>query len=360
MGTALSTLISDLEEENGEKVISGTTTAAGATGYLIDTARTEADDYWLGCYVYIKASTESTIVGEERDITANESATGIISVAPNFPAAVPISTTYEIRRKNSRTDYKAAVNFAVLSAQGWRNELAIDDSNIIQEDKLEYTFPSGLLWLAEIWVEQRSILYKRTATGGAAGYLEDTGASFGADVDDETVVIYKGTGVGQSKTISSHTATKLNVSVNFATPPDSTSKYVVKKTSVEELAPLPLVGYRPDMAAEIIKLGAEPADLGQKMIIIYEKAPVKLTSDAQETDIPSRYITLKAMVKIRHKEAGEEGESGASAKFDVQFYEAQAEFFKGQNPPYRLPRKLTEYPVESGVGPNWPYGNPLW
>jgi len=354
----LATLISSLQEENEEVIISGTTTSAGGVDHIIDTARTEADDYWEGCYLYIVSSTESAIVGQERDITSNAASAAKVYIAPNFSAAVPTGTAYEIRRKRSRADYKNAVNFGILAAQGWRNEMAVDNSNIVQEDKLEYVFPTGLLFLSEIWVEQYTVLYKRTATGGAAGYLQDTGANFGSDVDGEKVAIYGGTGKGQSRSISSHTATQLNVSPNWTTIPNSTSKYVVKQTSKQELPPAVLIGYRADMAGLVIRLAAEPADQGQTMFIIYEKAPVKLTADIDATTIPERFVVLKGMVRLLSERGGEEPDRGA--RFLIQMYQTEAEVFKGQNPAYRLPMKQTIYPGEGAVSSNWPYGNPLW
>jgi len=353
----LATLISSMEEENEEVIVSGTTTSAGGVEYIIDTARTEADDYWKGCHLYIVSSTESAIVGKERDITANSVSETRVYIAPNLPAVVPTGTAYQIRRKRSRTDYKNAVNFGILGAQGWRNEMAVDNTNIVQEDKLEYAFPTELLYLSEIWIEQYTILYKRTATGGAAGYLADSGANFGSDVDGEKVAIYGGTGKGQSRSISSHTATQLNVSPNWATAPDSTSKYVVKQTSKQQLPLTPIVRYRADMGGQLIRLAAEPADQGQTMLIMYQKAPAKLSLDSDTTTIPERFIVIKGMVRLLAAQAGQEPDAGA--KFLIQMYQTESEIFKAQNPPYRLPMKVTTYPGESADTSNLPYGNPL-
>ncbi len=71
-----------------------------------------------------------------------------------------------------------------------------------------------------------------TATSGAAKTLTDSGASWGINAfAGLTVSIISGTGNGQTKSISSNTATVLTVDGNWKTNPDSTSVYEIYTVS---------------------------------------------------------------------------------------------------------------------------------
>ena len=67
-----------------------------------------------------------------------------------------------------------------------------------------------------------------TATGGGSNYLDDTSKSWSADqFNGGKIFIYDGTGEGQIRDISDTTATRITVSSNWDTNPDSTSRYVI-------------------------------------------------------------------------------------------------------------------------------------
>lgn len=69
-----------------------------------------------------------------------------------------------------------------------------------------------------------------TATAGAAGTLTDAAAAFvttGNALKGVYVTIASGTGAGQSRLITSNTATVLTISPNWTITPDTTSKYIV-------------------------------------------------------------------------------------------------------------------------------------
>jgi hypothetical protein len=68
-----------------------------------------------------------------------------------------------------------------------------------------------------------------TATAGAATTLTDTGRAWTVDLfNGGEVVIYEGTGAGQTRTVSDTSATILTVSVAWATNPSTDSKYFVR------------------------------------------------------------------------------------------------------------------------------------
>lgn len=71
-----------------------------------------------------------------------------------------------------------------------------------------------------------------TASAGASTTLTDSTAAWTVNgYANYCVTIYDGTGEGQIRTIESNTATILTVRDDWATNPDSTSKYIVYKFS---------------------------------------------------------------------------------------------------------------------------------
>ena len=66
------------------------------------------------------------------------------------------------------------------------------------------------------------------ATGGGSNYLDDTSKSWVTDqFNGGKIFIYDGTGEGQIRDISDTTSTRITVSSNWSTNPDSTSKYAI-------------------------------------------------------------------------------------------------------------------------------------
>lgn len=82
-----------------------------------------------------------------------------------------------------------------------------------------------------------------TATGGGNDYLDDTSKSWTPNEwANAWVLVFKGTGRGQFRQISSNTATRLNVSSTWATNPASGSSYAVYSTVIDgEDARVPVV-----------------------------------------------------------------------------------------------------------------------
>ena len=69
---------------------------------------------------------------------------------------------------------------------------------------------------------------KGTATSSTSSSLVDSGASWGTNAfRNASVYIYQGTGKGQRRTIASNNGTTLNITPNWTTNPDTTSKYSV-------------------------------------------------------------------------------------------------------------------------------------
>lgn len=73
---------------------------------------------------------------------------------------------------------------------------------------------------------------QRTATAGAATSLTDGAASFVANAwNGGTITIVAGTGAGQTRTISTNTATVFNVTAAWTVNPNATSVYTLSKTA---------------------------------------------------------------------------------------------------------------------------------
>ena len=67
-----------------------------------------------------------------------------------------------------------------------------------------------------------------TATGGGNDYLDDAGKAWGADAwVGYRLYLIGGTGAGQSKTITTNTATRLTVGTAWAVNPDATTVYCI-------------------------------------------------------------------------------------------------------------------------------------
>jgi len=92
---------------------------------------------------------------------------------------------------------------------------------------------SGLIITGSLTIEARdtddNALYDNgSATGGSSTTLEDTAKSWTSDFWTNCwVYIFRGTGAGQYRQISSNTADTLTVSSAWNTTPDSTSEYVI-------------------------------------------------------------------------------------------------------------------------------------
>jgi len=277
---------------HGSSTISDTATG-GTTSTLVDTSRTESDDYWNNTWLYISDTTDDAAPKDEESLVASYSASDhTFNLSNPFTAAPESGDTYELRRYFSAAMIHSAINLAVEEAQYLFPNLSENDTLVIEENTYDYTIPTGVEHILKVeWLEH-DIDYRGTATGGSADTLEDTDQSWDTDaLADMEIAIYEGTGSGQYRTISSNTSDTITVSTNWATNPDSTSKYVIK-----DLAE-PCYRHRVthvSMTGSTLHLH-QYMPRGQRLSITYVPTHTDLTTDASTTTVPKTYVVLRAI-----------------------------------------------------------------
>lgn len=277
---------------HGSSTVTRTATG-GSTSTIVDTARTEADDYWNNCWAYISDTTDDQAPkGEESLVSDFAAATDTLTLSPGLTAAVGSGDTYELRRYFSASLIHSAINLALEDAKDqFRNE-AHDESLVIEEDTYDYTLPAAVDHVLRLDYLEHTIDWRGTATAGGASTLEDTDQSWTVnELAGMEVAIYEGTGSGQYRTISSNTANTITVSVAWTTQPDSTSKYVIKDLGE------PVYRHRV-MHASIVGSNLylrEWLPRGQRLLITYIPVHTDLTTDVATTDVPQTYVVLRAV-----------------------------------------------------------------
>jgi len=116
---------------------------------------------------------------------------------------------------------------AVMTAATWRIKIQGATAVAGQTFYVKRIIHTNWLEVEATWNDRRQQA-NRQATGGGNNFLDDTGESWPTDHwANGTVKITSGTGAGQTRTIASNTATRLTVTSNWATNPDSTSFYEI-------------------------------------------------------------------------------------------------------------------------------------
>jgi hypothetical protein len=257
----------------------------------------ENEAYWKSYWAYISDTTdEAAPEGEEAMVTAFTARTTTLSLAPALTAAVGAGDTYELRRFWSATAIHAAIDHALEEAAVQFPNDSEDETVVIQEDVLDYTIPSTIDYVYSVSLLNHEVLYRSTATAGAALSLTDSTQAWTVNaLAGMEVAVYSGTGAGQYRTISSNTATALTVSVAWVTNPDSTSKYLVKDLTDEVPIVTRLTNY--------IDIGGklhfrQLLDEGQRLRIAYRPLHVTLATDAATTTLPKTYVVYRAAQEL--------------------------------------------------------------
>lgn len=269
------------------------TATGGSTSTLVDTARSETDDYWNNSWLYIASTTDGAAPqGEESLVADFVAATDTLTVSPGFSAAVGVGDTYELRRYFSAAMIHSAINLAIQDAQYQLRVETEDETLVVVEDSLAYTLPADVEHVLRLDLLEHEVAYRGTATAGTASTLSDSSRSWGTDdLIGYEVAVYEGTGAGQYRTVESNTDTALTVSEDWTTNPDTTSKYVVK--DVAEL------GYRHRIVhANIVGSSLflrQHLPRGQRLIVTYVPVHTDLSTDASTTEVPKSYIVMRAV-----------------------------------------------------------------
>ncbi|MFX1300367.1 MAG: hypothetical protein ACFFDE_05435, partial [Promethearchaeota archaeon] len=239
-----------------------------------------------------------------------------------------------------RQDYIDAVNRAIEQAKGWWMEAMRDESLIIVERELEYDLPSDCEVILEINLENVDVVETGTATGGSTTTLEDSSKNWDTDefANGYTLVIYDGTGEGQSADIVSNTSNTLTFGT-LSTAPDSTSRYKIKDVAKEELPWRAITEFSWDRHIQ-----ATPKlhlyhyyDAGMALQIRYLRYPQQLTSDSESTTIDEDYIRFEGLSYLCETMASRAtGESAERLLREADRWHLKAQEYRRSHP-YRPP-----------------------
>lgn len=150
--TTLSDLITEVADAFGA-YRSGTADSGTTTTVVDEAALYEADDYWIGHYVYITedaGGASAAPEGEERPITDYSQSDAELTVSPAFSAAVDADDTFEILPLR-RDTIKRAINRAIEHADAWRVQETDSTTVTIASDDYDYSLPSDLVQLSQVW-----------------------------------------------------------------------------------------------------------------------------------------------------------------------------------------------------------------
>ncbi len=282
---------SHLRLVHASATVTGTATG-GTTSTVVDTARTEADDYWNNCWLYVSSTTDGKAPQDEESLVADfVAATDTLTLNSPLSVAVGAGDTYELRRFFSAGTIHSAINLALEDAQYQLRQEEEDSTLVIEEDIYDYTLPSTVEHVLKLEYLEHTIEYRGQATDGDTTTLEDSSRSWTANaLADMEIALYKGTGAGQYRTIASNTADTITVSVAWETNPDSTSYYVVKDLTQ------PYQRYRvlhANMVGSSLHL-REALPPGQRLCVTHVPAFAPLATDAATTSVPQTYVVLRA------------------------------------------------------------------
>lgn len=133
----------------------GTVSSDSSTTTLVDQDNLyEADDYWVGHYLYMLSGDAS---GTERPITDYDQGDGKMTVSPAFASSISSTDTYEILPLR-RDQIKKAIN-AAIRAVGTSWPVTKKDSTTITSlasTSHEYSLPSDLVNLLNVGVRSAS------------------------------------------------------------------------------------------------------------------------------------------------------------------------------------------------------------
>lgn len=353
MSTTLATILSTLESDFDDTPTSGTVDS-GSTTTIVDAARTEDNDRWSGKWAYIDTDAggaHAAPEGQERRISDFTASNDTITVDTAFTAETAIGDTYSIREKFSRAAYIVGINHGIREGARAFGTVTVDETIVICSDKMNYTLPGTPTFVYQVWIEEPDSEDSGTAESGAATTLTDSDKSWTVNGwANYEVRIYDGTGAGQSRTISSNTATVLTVSAAWTTNPSSDSKYKIVDVVNETQQWEQLTDCNPDTESLKLRFPVQHTE-GAKVRVIYESEPSTLSATTDTTEIPVEFILDIAKSHLWATKVG----SDPSADFFSQWFWGLAEGFK-KGQPYRRPSAT----FWTWVADRTYFENPLW
>lgn len=278
-----------------------TASAVGTTATLIDTARLlEADDYWIGDFLYLPAS------GEEREISdfANVSST-VTWLAP-VAAATGATTAYEIWSQFTAHEVNAAIDFALRACWPYFFQTTYNETVPIEEDAgLFYTLPTtnAIRRLCQVFLMVYSSVTGTVTTAGAVTQVIDSAAAFTAADVGKYVAAYgdASTAQGEIRQVTAYvSATELTVAAfSIALPEDAKYRLLDKNDPYPQQ--IFLQNWETDKAEfpTQLWLGSHPLGYeGYPLRLIYEYEFTALATDAATTTCPAEFIYALATAHL--------------------------------------------------------------
>lgn len=274
-----------------------TVTAGSTTTAPVDTKLTQADDYWNGDFFY-HISTQAS-----RQVTDFAATTDTLTLEYAL-SSITTGDSYELHSIWNTYDIHAAINRAIEQASKSFPDTVIDETIVLEEDKLAYTI-SGLTkkpWIVtKLWIERNTNVLRGTATSGSATDLTDTSLIGGiSDVDTNwKISIYDGTGSGQIRTVSTadNTTGAITPSSNWTTNPDSTSKYALWNPTEQVYDWFKIESARFDAKEypdTLYLTSRYPSLYGMRIRIEYLSSVTSLSLEADTTIINKEFIIARA------------------------------------------------------------------
>lgn len=339
---------------------SSTTTSGGSTSTAKDTAKlVQSVSFWEGSYYYNVTRDASRL------ITAFTTPTLTLEAA--ISAQVD-GDTYEIHTIWSAEDLHSALNHAQESAFPAFFDSVIDETLILEEDKLSYLLTGLTLLphrLLKVFVEQNNTVTRGTADSATGTTLTDADligklASVGTGW---RLSIYAGTGTGQIRTPSSVNNSTGQITVAaWTTTPDSTSKYTLWNTAVQRDPWERIIPGRPDQQEypDYFHFFARmPESYGLRIRLQYTSKPSALTAEANTTMVPQTYLMHKARAHLYTQMVDDNRVDRSRYANLAELHEQLAMVYRRENA-FRLPGSTLwqEEGHSSGLRQD-PSGNPL-
>jgi hypothetical protein len=330
---------------------------ANSTTILVkDSALMQKDGFWNGSWFYKPATQEISLI---RAFIANDR---------QFSLEVPMASTpsagddYEIHSIWNAIEIKHAINSAISEVGRIFPETIVDESLVLQENKLDYSVSgfSRKPWVInKIYLENRSNVKQGVLASATSTTFVVENSSILSEVNTNwKISIYSGTGTGQLRAISSVASATGTVSA-WTTTPDSTSKYALWDATEDFRTWTEIDFYRtdsPEFPDTVFMEKLIHSRYGMRLHIEYMSLPGQLSAEADTCTIPERVIVPMAISYMHGQRIGDTKVDQKTAQGEADRYRKMAESYLVNNAPRRPDSTVRRFNRASYGSPN---NNPL-
>lgn len=312
--------------------------SGSSTSKVVDASLTQKDGFWNGSWFYKPDTEEVSLV---RSFQASDNSFILEVPMASSPSA---GDDYELHEIWNALDIRHFINQAILEGGRTWAETTVDETVILEQDKLSYTI-SGLSrkpWIVtKVYIENRSSVMRGSIQSATSStFTVESSSIFNSVVtaSDWRVSIYAGTGKGQIRTLSSNTGAQGTVSSNWTTTPDNTSKYAFWNAAEDWTSWIPLDSYTLDAKEfpDTLHLFRRMESFyGMRIRIEYLSEPLEVSAESDTTTVPKRWIIPFAVSLMM-------GQRMSDTKADREIYESEsirymnmADDFRQRNAPHK-------------------------